>query len=1711
MVTSKIGGFLGLSNATRSIRDDGNAKRNFLQKRRKVLKLQALEERVLLSIVPYQPAIHPFDGLGDHQQSLDSNHTIAEASNGNFSVVWNNVQSGGIYTQLFNLNSQALTNPTLVGNSTSADSQETISCDANGDVVVAWTHKDSNGSTQVDAQLFNPSGAPLISGVVSPAGNWDNPSVSMTDGSDFLIAFQSNSGGTPLVQVMHVQNVDNIELETTAGVSVASSVAPSLAANSAGIGVLAYTQTVGTAGTLLLEQKLFAGSASADGEPGSIDISISHSISQASVGIDLAGDVDVAYTFIDSQTAVPGYTLYQSDVLIAQFNPAGANIGNLTLTNSTDYTNSGYSPSLTMDPAGNMVVACEVGDSSGFPEGYDQNNLAAQAYSSSGALLQSLYLPPPNPNSVEDYRPSVTLNTSGQLVVSFVDITSGGGEFPVYAPGIYVQTFIGEPFQYQLLGNRIINLYTGIPSSLELLDITPDAGFTASQISLAFQTLPTGVSATVQQILTPGNNDFRFEVTLTADPNIILSSESFDTSFNLTSAGYLTVISPIFHVNITPSFISDIYTPITYGYYGDQGNKVLLGYPADISGSGFIPGSTVQFTNSAGGTWTVTPTSISQNLIVVTVPDNTQNGSTVTIRRPGGTSLVSAPIAVTGPIISSFSTLDGYAPGYSPSYLTTGSSVTIYGAGFRPGCQVQFGSSTTSESSLLATPSAISPDGDWLIVHIPSSAVTGPVYVLNQGGSTTAPSTQKFTVHTYRNTFAFSFDNDHGFDVSQNLMEGEYPGQFGLVTAQNEYDAALAALAAGAETGLFTFGLSTAVLAAAVTAAADVVAADLVFQKTLLAISKGIESSSPGECYGFDVAGLLLANNPSMLQQFYQDQVNEGKSPPKSNPTVNDLFLTPELETYIQENFLGQVSDQVIHAGLDWLLPDQSDQVVYGKILNDLQQGQHPLIALLNAGHCVYAYNLEPGILGNGDYYIDVYDPNRPENKSEDMDGSAHITTFDASRIHIIPGTGWSFTMNDGKAFNGGYGSLIVLPPSVEQPPGGLKLPDSLTDVGRFLFGSQDTIYVTKQPAAVIAAGTSFSVTVTHYNTNGTVNTSFNGFDTIADEAGGPLGGTTTVQAVNGVASFTGLTLTQAGPDFLNISSTGLTTVATNFFTVQAAPATRLVVNTSSGSSVLATVTAVDAYGNVDTNFNGTETLSLLDNPTGAVLYEGLATAPLTVQAAAGVAAVGLQVGTPGNGYTLQATSAGLSAGTSTPFNVTAGAAVVVTSPPNPVTAGAPFGMVASAGNLLFNGSITVALGPGGPPTSLGGTLTVPVVNGYANFAGLTLSKAGNFNLVLSGAGFTSTSISVVVAGGAATHLAITEQPTAITTGTGFNLTVAAQDAFGNADPHFSGVISIRLAANPAEAALSGVLSAAASGGVATFTGLTLNLPGNSFTIQASAGSLALALSGPISASSPGVASQLVVTSEPPSAATAGSGFGLVVKAQDSLGTTDANFNGVVSITNPLGGAPLAVATAVNGVAAFTGVTINQAGSYLLQLTARGLADAVASPIQISPAAATQLSVSPPTSNVITAFAFGVIVQAEDQYGNVDPTYAGNVTLILSGGPTGVTLGGTLTGQAFGGAAVFTSLTINSPGSGFQLQAAATGLNSGSTSGFNVSSRQLVIANDPPGSVAAGNGFGLEVVAEDGNGNLDTSFNGPVSIALLSPAQCAQHSAGQRH
>ena len=454
---------------------------------------------------------------------------------------------------------------------------------------------------------------------------------------------------------------------------------------------------------------------------------------------------------------------------------------------------------------------------------------------------------------------------------------------------------------------------------------------------------------------------------------------------------------------------------------------------------------------------------------------------------------------------------------------------------------------------------------------------------------------------------------------------------------------------------------------------------------------------------------------------------------------------------------------------------------------------------------------------------------------------------------------------------------------------------------------------------------------------------------------------------------------------------------------------------------------------------------------------------------------------------------------------------VLTSQPSSLVIAGSPFGFTVTAENMQgsvvssYSGTATIAIGnnPGGG--TLGGTVVVLVNNGVAVFSGLSLNKAGNgYTLTVSGGTLASaTTNAITVTPGAATQLLITTQPPATTTaGIGFGVTVTAEDAQGNIDTNFSGSETVALASSLGGGTLGGTLTVAAAGGISAFSGLNLNKVG-SYTLAVTSGTLASATTNAISVT-PGAATQLLITTQPPATTTAGSLFSFTVTAEDAQGNIDTNFSGseTVALASSLGGGTLGgtlTVAAAGGIAAFSGLNLNKVGSYTLAVTSGTLASATTNAISVTPGAATQLLITTqPPATTTAGSLISFTVTAEDAQGNIDTNFSGSETVALASSLGGGTLGGTLTVAAAGGIAAFSGLNLNKVGS-YTLAVTGGTLASATTNAISVTpgaATQLLITSQPPATTTAGSLFSFTVTAEDAQGNIDTNFSGSETVAL---------------
>ncbi len=205
------------------------------------------------------------------------------------------------------------------------------------------------------------------------------------------------------------------------------------------------------------------------------------------------------------------------------------------------------------------------------------------------------------------------------------------------------------------------------------------------------------------------------------------------------------------------------------------------------------------------------------------------------------------------------------------------------------------------------------------------------------------------------------------------------------------------------------------------------------------------------------------------------------------------------------------------------------------------------------------------------------------------------------------------------------------------------------------------SLQITSQPASAIAGTSLGSIAVTALDAALNPATTFTDSITLsigANAGGGVLSGTRTVAAINGVATFAGLSIDRSGTGYTLVASgSGLSSATSTTFNITPAAAASLAfVVQPSTIAVNATlsppvqVEAQDAFGNRATDFVGSVTVALASNP-GAASLGGT----LSVPASAGVATFAdLTVDAIAAGYTLAATASGLTDATSTPFNTLA-------------------------------------------------------------------------------------------------------------------------------------------------------------------------------------------------------------------------------------------------------------------------------------------------------------------------------------------------------------------------------------------------------------------------------------------------------------------------
>ena len=459
------------------------------------------------------------------------------------------------------------------------------------------------------------------------------------------------------------------------------------------------------------------------------------------------------------------------------------------------------------------------------------------------------------------------------------------------------------------------------------------------------------------------------------------------------------------------------------------------------------------------------------------------------------------------------------------------------------------------------------------------------------------------------------------------------------------------------------------------------------------------------------------------------------------------------------------------------------------------------------------------------------------------------------------------------------------------------------------------------------------------------------------------LSGTTTVQAVNGVATFSNLSLDKAGAGYtLTATASNLTAATSTGFNNSAGPASQLTLTTSPPASAtsgqpLAPQPAVqlrDAFGNAVGQAGVAVTATVAS---GSATLGGSTTATTNTAGLATFATLTL-TGT-GSGVTIGFSAQGVTPTASGPISLAPpppSTLVIVTQPSATAPSGVPFPVQpavklkdASGNDVQTAGvAITAALasGPAGGTLS-GGTVVQTSSSGTATFANLAITgPVGSYTIRFSGSGLASvTSAAIAVTAAPPSQLGITTQPGA-TAANGAQLSpqpvVQLRDAADTPVAKSGVPVTVAIASGGGTLAGTTTVNTNAAG-VASFTDLSISGLVGSRTLAFSSPGLSGATSAPIALTA-GPATKIGILVQP--AALELSGIPIrqpVIQVQDANGNPVPMAGVLVTVSIASGPGTLsgnvAVSTNTSGTAAFSGLVITGSGAYTLKFTATGFPD----------------------------------------------------------------------------------------------------------------------------------------------------------------------------
>jgi hypothetical protein len=558
--------------------------------------------------------------------------------------------------------------------------------------------------------------------------------------------------------------------------------------------------------------------------------------------------------------------------------------------------------------------------------------------------------------------------------------------------------------------------------------------------------------------------------------------------------------------------------------------------------------------------------------------------------------------------------------------------------------------------------------------------------------------------------------------------------------------------------------------------------------------------------------------------------------------------------------------------------------------------------------------------------------------------------------------------------------------------PGTMVIPGIDQDYTTFgllneVAGAAKALVMQTQPGATSTAGALFSPqpAVGVVDQFGNVLTPNNTTVVSAARAAGsgPLQGTLTAKALNGVASYTNLSINVAGTITLQftVTASNLTSVTSAPIVVGPAPADHLVFVTQPGSvsagvpfSIQPVLKTQDRFGSDSIVGLPASQLVTMTLSAGSGPLSG--TASLDIGTAAGNGRVyftNLEIDSAGTGKQLTASASGLTSAASASFAVSSatysklqvllpgetaapGTLTGKTGTPTAQVAGTPFTVTVNTVDANWNLANTIVdtVGISGTDARASMPANAPLVSGTKSFS-VALNTVGSATVTATdltdGSKPPNTSSSITVGPGAPKQLAVQLAPAAATAGVPFTPqpVIAVQDAGGNLVTSDNGRV-ITVARGLGTGTLQGTLTATTVNGLATFSNLSYNLAETIALNFAATGLMNVSSSNIVVGAGPFSQLQVLVPGETaapgtstgktgtPISQTATMSFPVTVNAVDAQWNLINSVTDVASITSSDASATLLPANAalVAGTQTFN-VTLNSTGAVFL--TASDLTD----------------------------------------------------------------------------------------------------------------------------------------------------------------------------